>query len=48
MNTFEYFFYQAKMNKFENYTFVKGLRSLSSGKKAKLLTELKRRLEVLS
>jgi len=36
------------MNKFELYTFVKGLQSLTLGKKLDLLSELKRRVEVLS
>ena len=36
------------MDIFELYTFVKGLVGLSSPKKAKLLAELKRRVEVLS
>ena len=35
------------MNKFELTTFLKGLEGLTSEKKRKKLTELKRRLEVL-
>ena len=37
-----------KMNKFDEYTFVKGLEGLTSEKKHKKLTELERRLKVLN
>ena len=45
MNKFEL---QYGIDKFELYTFLKGLQSLSKDKKLKELAELKRRLKILS
>jgi hypothetical protein len=45
MNKFEL---QYGIDKFELYTFLKGLQGLPHWKKAKILAELKRRVEVLS
>jgi len=45
MNKFEL---QYGIDKFELYTFVKGLQGLTREKKLKELAELKRRLKILS